>query len=98
MSKYTIEDVEKAVLDSYVAQGFKVGEGNWGFRVHVSGYYKDKSIQVTFFDGVKASYVYSSKGKTFKKLFKSAIEFFKGETKETVKNTLETPRPEYLSH
>lgn len=74
MNKYTLEAVEKSVLNYAISIGYKVGEGNWGFQVSVNSTYKDKKLLVIFYNGNTEELLLSERGTTYKKLFKKVIK------------------------
>ena len=45
-----LAELEKAILDYYLKKGYQVGVGGWGFIVQIYFFYKDKNIEVFFFD------------------------------------------------
>lgn len=45
-----LAELEKVILDYYLAKGYQVGVCGWGFSVQINSDYKDKNIEVFFSD------------------------------------------------
>lgn len=71
-----LEELEKAILDYYLAKGYEIGKGDWSFKVEISTKWKFKQITVFFWDNSKVATPYFSISSTIKEMFDKAIEFF----------------------
>ena len=75
--------LEKQILDYYLANGYVVGSGSWGFGVIIISKYKNKGLLVKFYqlDDVgewEENLAFSTGEKeTTEELFTEAIKFFK---------------------
>lgn len=72
----TIEDVEKQILHHYLAKGYVVDEGDWGFEVQLKSYYKHKEFQVRFSENNEPKKVFSCIGKDIQTVLGKAKEYF----------------------
>ena len=77
-SKDRLAELEKVILDYYLAKGYKVNIGGWGFKVNISTYHKQKEIQIMFRKNRKSNYetVFRIWQKTTKEMFDAAFEHF----------------------
>ena len=82
-SEDRLAELEKVILDYYLAKGYQVGIGGWGFKVNISTYHKQKEIQIMFRKNRKSNYetVFRIWQKTTKEMFDKAFEYFS--TKDT---------------
>ena len=75
-----LAELEKVVLDYYIAKGYQVGVGGWGFSVQINSDYKDKNIEVFFSDKQNNEKEFDSvvtiMEETTKKMFDKAFEYF----------------------
>ena len=74
-----LAELEKVILDYYLAKGYQVGVGGWKFKVNISTYFKDKEIQVMFKPNYSVNYenVFRISKETTKEMFDKAIEYFR---------------------
>ena len=77
-TKDRLAELEKVILDYYLAKGYKAGIGGWGFKVNISTYHKQKEIQIMFIKNRKSNYetVFRVWEKTTKEMFDKAFEYF----------------------
>ena len=79
-SEDRLAELEKVILDYYLAKGYQVGVGGWGFSVQINSDYKDKNIEVFFSDKQNNEKEFDSvvtiMEETTKKMFDKAIEHF----------------------
>ena len=68
----SIARLEKHILDYYIAKGYVVGVGEWGFHVHMYSEYKNKSIHV-FFNGHETII---ARGEKLEDAFRKVYEHF----------------------
>ena len=47
-SEDRLAELEKVILDYYLAEGYQVGVGGWRFVINISTSYKRKEIQIMF--------------------------------------------------
>ena len=84
-TKDRLAELEKVILDYYLAKGYQVGIGGWGFSVQINSDYKDKNIEVFFSDKQNNEKEFDSvvtiMEETTKKMFDKAFEYFS--TKDT---------------
>ena len=78
--KDRLAELEKVILDYYLAKGYQVGVGGWGFSVQINSDYKDKNIEVFFSDKQNNEKEFDSvvtiMEETTKKMFDKAFEYF----------------------
>ena len=78
-NKDRLAELEKVILDYYLAKGYQIGIGNWRFYVEINSHYKSKSIQVYFYINnnikIKDSHVLGSETNT-KEMFDEAFKYF----------------------
>lgn len=74
-----LAELEKVILDYYLAKGYEVGVGYWAFNVKIDSDYKDKNLEVSFYngDGLPYSIVFTVLETNTKEMFDKAIEFFR---------------------
>ena len=86
-SQDRLAKLEKVILDYYLAKGYQVGVGGWGFSVQINSDYKDKNIEVFFSDKQNNEKEFDSvvtiMEETTKKMFDKAFEYFTLNKKET---------------
>ena len=79
-SEDRLAELEKVILDYYLAKGYQVGVGGWGFSVQINSDYKDKNIEVFFSDKQNNEKEFDSvvtiMEETTKKMFDAAFEYF----------------------
>ena len=82
-TKDRLAELEKVILDYYLAKGYRIGVGGWAFRVEIISYYKYKRIVVYFKEHhlVNSSFAFSTINETTKEMFDKAFEYFS--TKDT---------------
>lgn len=70
--------LEATILDYYVAKGYVVGNGNWGFKVSINSIYKCKILKVYFYENdiENEKIVFSFHELNIKDMFDKAFEFF----------------------
>lgn len=78
-----LAELEKVILDYYLAKGYRIGVGGWAFRVEIISYHKYKRILVYFKEHhlVNSSFAFSTINETTKEMFDKAFEYFS--TKDT---------------
>jgi len=74
-----LAELEKVILDYYLAKGYQVGVGGWGFKVKIETEYKDKKLIVQFRESYLHDYfnyfsIYAKKNTT--EMFDKAFEYF----------------------
>ena len=81
--KDRLAELEKVILDYYLAKGYQVGIGGLGFKVNISTYHKQKEIQIMFKKDFNSNYepVVRLIHNTTKEMFDKAFEYFS--TKDT---------------
>ena len=79
-SQDKLAELEKVILDYYLAKGYQVGVGGWAFNVEIESNYKSKQLLIYFMENRHEHYlpVFGIDTETTKELFDKAIEFFKG--------------------
>ena len=77
-SEDRLAELEKVILDYYLAKGYKIGVGGWAFRVEIISFHKYKRIVVYFKEHhlVNSSFAFSTINKSTKEMFDKAFEFF----------------------
>ena len=82
-TKDRLAELEKVILDYYLAKGYRIGVGGWAFRVEIISFHKYKRIVVYFKEHhlVNSSFAFSTINKTTKEMFDKAFEYFS--TKDT---------------
>lgn len=90
-----LAELEKVILDYYLAKGYQVGVGGWNFNIQIDSDYKSKKIEVWFYsgDGLPYSIIFKTDVKTTKEMFDKAFEHF-GVNKEenTIDDDLHCPK------
>ena len=72
-----LEELEKEILQSFLKDGYKIGKGNWWFKVHISSRWKNKELKVFFFDGKEINTVFISTTETVELMYSNALKNFK---------------------
>ena len=82
--KDKLAELEKVILDYYLAKGYEVAIGGWGFYVVVESDYKSKQLVVYFrkVGGTNYEQILKTVAVTTKEMFDKAIEHFKIVDKE----------------
>ena len=79
-SEDRLAELEKVILDYYLAKGYQVGVCGWGFSVQINSNYKDKNIEVFFSDKQNNEKEFDSvvtiMEESTKKMFDKAFEHF----------------------
>lgn len=75
-TKDRLAELEKVILDYYLAKGYQVGVGDWCFRVDIMSHYKNKWIYIYFYVNDEEKEVCKFTGKTTKEMFDKAFECF----------------------
>lgn len=73
-----LAELEKVMLDYYLAKGYKFGVGGWQFVINISTSYKRKEIQITFRQDICSDWetVLKINKQSTKEMFDEAIEHF----------------------
>lgn len=71
-----LAELEKVILDCYLAQGYQIGVGDWGFKVEINSRYKHKSLNVLFGDEEGCRPAFTTTAIISSEMFDKAIEFF----------------------
>ena len=67
-TKDRLAELEKVILDYYLAKGYRIGVGGWAFRVEIISFHKYKRI-IVYFKGhhlVNSSFAFSTINDTTK--------------------------------
>ena len=77
-SEDRLAELEKAILDYYLAKGYQVGIGGWEFKVNISTFHKQKEIQIMFIQDIYSNYetVFRIDKQSTKEIFDAAFEHF----------------------
>ena len=78
--KDRLAELEKVILDYYLAKGYQVGVGGWAFNIKIRSWYKNKRLLVYFRQhSMDAGCIVFSTNKqeTTKEMFDKAFEYFK---------------------
>lgn len=78
-----LAELEKVILDYYLAKGYQIGVGGWGFYVGIESDYKSKQLVVYFRRDAGSNYeqILKTAESTTKEMFDKAIEYFKDNIK-----------------
>ncbi len=74
-----LAELEKVILEQYLAKGYQVGDDDWGFEVNTRSKYEFKILTVTFWDNENDYYniIYNSEPNlTTKEMWDKAINHF----------------------
>jgi len=77
--KDRLAELEKVILDYYLAKGYQIGVGGWAFNIKIRSWYKNKRLLVYFRQhSMDAGCIVFSTNKqeTTKEMFDKAFEFF----------------------
>ena len=79
-----LAELEKVILDYYLAKGYEVGVDGWAFNVEIESNYKSKQLLIYFRENMHKHYsqVFIAEVETTKEMFDKAIEHFKIVDKE----------------
>jgi hypothetical protein len=82
--KDKLAELEKVILDYYLAKGYEVGIGGWAFNVEIESNYKSKQLLIYFRESMYEHYsqVFIEEVETTKEMFDKAIKHFKIVDKE----------------
>ena len=80
-----LAELEKVILDYYLAKGYELGSGDWSFKVEISTRYKSKLLIVFFTDKEGKKSILRFSRQTTKKMFDRAIEYFSTRQNEVMK-------------
>ena len=77
-SEDRLAELEKVILDYYLAKGYRVGVGGWHFIINISTSYKRKEIQIMFRQDICSNWetVFSIDKQSTKEMFDVAFEYF----------------------
>ena len=77
-SEDRLAELEKVILDYYLAKGYKVGVGGWHFIINISTSYKRKEIQIMFRQDICSNWetVFRIDKQSTKEMFDAAFEYF----------------------
>lgn len=76
-----LDKLEKVILKYYLIRGYKIGLGNWSFKVEIISRYKSKYIAIRFYENNKETLKYIQTDNNTKEMFDNAIKYFKDITK-----------------
>ena len=73
-----LAELEKVLLDYYLAKGYQFGVGGWQFVVNISTSYKRKEIQIIFRQDMCSNWetVFRTDKQSTKEMFEAAFEYF----------------------
>lgn len=73
-----LAELEKVILDYYLAKGYQIGVGGWGFNVKIESNYKSKELLVFFRESMHEHYSHllTVESEITKDMFDKAIEVF----------------------
>ena len=77
-SEDRLSELEKVILDYYLAEGYRVGVGGWHFVINISTSYKRKEIQIMFRqdESSNSETVFRTYKQSTKEMFDAAFEHF----------------------
>ncbi len=77
-TKDRLAELEKVILDYYLAKGYQVGVGGWHFIINISTSYKRKEIQIMFRQDIYSNWetVFRIEKQSTKEMFDAAFEYF----------------------
>ena len=84
-TKDRLAELEKVILDYYLAKGYQIGVGGWAFNIKIRSWYKNKRLLVYFRQhSMDAGCIVFSTNKqeTTKEMFDKAFEYFTIKAKE----------------
>ena len=71
-----LAELEKLILDYYLAKGYKVGVGDWGFEVDIYSRHKFKNLTVLFSDQLGTRPAFTTTTRISSDMWDKAIDFF----------------------
>lgn len=74
-TKDRLAELEKVILDYYLAKGYKIGADGLGFKVNITTLYKWKLMHVIFLNP-KRELVFQIITETTKEMFDKAFKYF----------------------
>ena len=77
-TKDRLAELEKVILNYYLAKGYQVGIGGWHFIINISTSYKRKEIQIMFRQDIYSNFetVFRIDKQSTKEMFDEAFEHF----------------------
>jgi len=77
-SEDRLAELEKVILDYYLAIGYQFGVGGWQFIINISTSYKRKEIQIMFRQDICSNWetVFRIDKQSTKEMFDAAFEYF----------------------
>jgi len=69
--------LEELILNKFVASGYIVGVGDWGFKVEIDSQYKNKNLSVIFRDEKGIRPIFTSFSENIEGMYSGAFKFFK---------------------
>ena len=77
-SEDRLAELEKVILDYYLAEGYQVGVGGWHFIINISTSYKRKEIQIMFRqdESSNSETVFRTYKQSTKEMFDAAFKNF----------------------
>lgn len=76
-TKDRLAELEKVILDYYLAKGYRVGVGDWTFKVEINSRFRSKSLSVLFGDECGWYPAFTTSAIKTKEIFDKAFEYFK---------------------
>ena len=76
-TKDRLAELEKVILDYYLAKGYQVGVGDWTFKVEINSRFRSKSLSVLFGDECGWYPAFTTSAIKTKEIFDKAFEYFK---------------------
>ncbi|MFV7791297.1 hypothetical protein ACNSOP_08985 [Aliarcobacter lanthieri] len=76
-TKDRLAELEKVILDYYLAKGHRVDIKDWDFRIELISLYKAKRLIIEFVHRNKGDIVFDNETETTKEIFDKAFEHFK---------------------
>ena len=73
-----LAELEKVILDYYLAKGYPAGVGGWNFKIHIETFYKWKLLFIMFTANKysEAEVIYHNLSETTKEMWDKSIEHF----------------------
>ncbi|MDY0193480.1 MAG: hypothetical protein RBR93_08130 [Aliarcobacter butzleri] len=88
-----LAELEKVILDYYLAKGYKIANKDWYFEIELISLYKVKRLIITFVQRHKSDVVFDDETETTKEMFDKAFEHFGIDKREdTVDDDLHCPK------
>ena len=80
-----LAELEKVILDYYLAKGYQIGVGHWDFNVEIDCLYKSKTVKVKFVDfEIEIDDFIKIETITTKEMFDKAIKCFSTRQNEVI--------------